>query len=296
MPNPDDTLQQFIDKLDSLTSYTEYRGALNVEQMAECIDASRMNARSLFEDAVLLYEHGHYERALALAILSIEESNKPAILFSFFILFLNDKIPPSQLWKDYRNHTAKSKGWMMPLMDSLLELPSLISKKKFSVLQKEQMELLNSPKYARIVNLLKQRCLYSDCVDDGTALLPSDLPAEALSTIFIDLARFSSKRHETADLDLLRLIQKFLEQRDFDDLIPKLNELNPSYSFIAEFLLLILSGEMNEEKCLVLFQKYYSNDGLDDDLLRLLVETINKKPLILNAISHDADEKIKNNA
>lgn len=293
MPESNKLAQNVIKVIEELTNHKDYKGALTVEQMAECLASVNRNALSLASDAELLYSHQRYERALALAILSIEESSKKTIILCFFILFLNDKISPSKLWKDYRNHTAKSKGWMMPMMASLLEFKPLISSTKASDIQNQQMELVTSSEYARAVNLLKQRSLYCDFVDDGVAISPSDLPAEYLSEIFIRLAKFSSKKFQNPDLILLRLIKELCETHDFDNFLIKIKAYNSEYAILIELLSLFLSGKMNENSILSLLRSNLDGDNYDEKVLEALITAFNKSPLIISSISDEINHKKK---
>jgi AbiV family abortive infection protein len=76
------------------------------------IIAANANAKSLLEDATLLFKNERYARAISLAILSIEESGKPTILRS--ILLEEDAKEISKKWKEYRNHHYKNTKWIVP--------------------------------------------------------------------------------------------------------------------------------------------------------------------------------------
>ncbi|MGC3974145.1 MAG: AbiV family abortive infection protein [Nitrospira sp.] len=74
------------------------------------IEAAMRNARSLLLDANLLFENHRWARAGALAILSIEESGKPAILRG--ILLARSEKDVRYEWKRYRNHCSKNLMWI----------------------------------------------------------------------------------------------------------------------------------------------------------------------------------------
>jgi len=57
-----------------------YRGKLTPAQVAEGMNAAATNAARLLDDAKLLFEAKRFPTALSLAILSIEESGKLAVL------------------------------------------------------------------------------------------------------------------------------------------------------------------------------------------------------------------------
>jgi AbiV family abortive infection protein len=52
----------------------QYNQKLTPESAAKGITAALENAKSLLQDAILLYDNGRYERSAALAILAIEEA------------------------------------------------------------------------------------------------------------------------------------------------------------------------------------------------------------------------------
>jgi AbiV family abortive infection protein len=58
----------------------QYFGALGPKQVAEGMNLALQNARRLLQDAQTLFENGRYPSAAALAILSIEEAGKLAVL------------------------------------------------------------------------------------------------------------------------------------------------------------------------------------------------------------------------
>jgi AbiV family abortive infection protein len=58
----------------------QYKGRLTPQQAADGINEARGNAERLYADAAVLFEQKRFESACALAILSIEEFGKPAIL------------------------------------------------------------------------------------------------------------------------------------------------------------------------------------------------------------------------
>jgi AbiV family abortive infection protein len=90
----------------------QYNQYLTPEKAAEGINAANDNSKSLFADAILLFENGRYERATALAILAIEEAGKPTIIRS--LLLESDPKAVKKEWQRYRRHTAKNLSWIMP--------------------------------------------------------------------------------------------------------------------------------------------------------------------------------------
>jgi AbiV family abortive infection protein len=75
------------------------------------MNAAIQNARRLFDDAKLLFEARRFPSACSLAILSVEESGKLAILRGLAVV--SDKDDLEAQWLDYRSHHAKNAGWII---------------------------------------------------------------------------------------------------------------------------------------------------------------------------------------
>jgi AbiV family abortive infection protein len=90
----------------------QYTGKLSPRSAAEGIEAAYRNAKSLLEDAELLFQNGRYERCLSLSVLAIEESGKTTIIRS--LLLKDDPKDLKKEWQNYRRHTAKNLAWILP--------------------------------------------------------------------------------------------------------------------------------------------------------------------------------------
>ena len=89
-----------------------YRGRLTPEGVVAGMNAARNNPLRLLSDAELLFEHGRYPSAVVLAILSIEETGKLAILRMMALESDRDKV--EQVWADYRSHRKKNVFSVLP--------------------------------------------------------------------------------------------------------------------------------------------------------------------------------------
>ncbi|MBI2058899.1 MAG: AbiV family abortive infection protein [Nitrospirae bacterium] len=90
---------------------TQHRGELSLAMIAEGINAARANARRLLDDAKTLQDAGRTHSAVALAILSIEESGKISILRQ--MVLCESETEWRHAWKDYRSHTSKNTAWIL---------------------------------------------------------------------------------------------------------------------------------------------------------------------------------------
>jgi AbiV family abortive infection protein len=85
-------------------------GELTPAQISEGMTRALENAARLAEDADTLLKAERLSSAVALAILSIEESGKVAILRQMSTAFEDKEW--AALWKAYRSHTKKNTLWI----------------------------------------------------------------------------------------------------------------------------------------------------------------------------------------
>lgn len=90
---------------------TQYNGALTAKQVADGMNAARENALRLYEDAKSLFDARRFPSACALAVLSIEEAGKLAILRR--MSGVTDGTKLKALWREYRTYTAKNRMWII---------------------------------------------------------------------------------------------------------------------------------------------------------------------------------------
>ncbi len=151
---------------------TQYTGPLTVEQAAESITKARANAQSLLADAELLLEHQRWARATALAILSIEEAGKVALIRE--LLLARDEAELREGWRAYRSHSKKNVLWI---------LPDLAAKGARSF---EDLSLVGDPTsdHPQVLESLKQAAFYSDVYGKGRCSSPTtDIPEDFARTI-----------------------------------------------------------------------------------------------------------------
>ena len=89
-----------------------FSGALSPEETAAGMNAARRNAGRLAKDAKLMFEAGSFATAAALAILTVEENGTESILRGLSTAPAGKN--RRDLWKDYRSHTSKNTGWILP--------------------------------------------------------------------------------------------------------------------------------------------------------------------------------------
>ncbi|MBL7165041.1 MAG: AbiV family abortive infection protein [Dehalococcoidales bacterium] len=93
-------------------AFNSYRGTLTPAQIVEGTNAACANAKRLLHDAKLMFESDRYPTAVALSILSIEESGKVPILR--LLSLANTQESAISKWKEYRSHTSNNVLWSFP--------------------------------------------------------------------------------------------------------------------------------------------------------------------------------------
>jgi AbiV family abortive infection protein len=150
----------------------QYSGPLTAEKIAEGINAAARNAARLAADARLLFDSGRYPSAMALAILSIEESGKPSILRG--LAATSDENSLKSAWRDYRTHTKKNVMW-----------PFIFEVKSGARRAGDFAKLFDDgAEHPQLLDAVKQVAFYTDCVANCQWWIPEKV-VEADTTKFI---------------------------------------------------------------------------------------------------------------
>lgn len=153
-----------------------FSGALSPEETVAGMNAARRNAGRLAKDAKLMFEAGSFATAAALAILAVEESGKVSILRG--LSSAPDEKNRRDLWKDYRSHTSKNTGWI---------LPELAANGARTL---EELRPATDPdgEHAFTLDNLKQLSLYTDCLGAGSWVEPERIVDRALAHALVATA------------------------------------------------------------------------------------------------------------
>jgi AbiV family abortive infection protein len=140
----------------------KYWGPLSAAEIADGIAAAQANAIRLLNDAQLLFDAERFPSAAALAILSIEERGKVAILRR--LALLTDEKDLKLGWREYRNHRAKNSGWIIPTLiaDGARTLSALAP------------AIHKDAEHAWVLDALKQVAVYTDCLGERHWSIPTD--------------------------------------------------------------------------------------------------------------------------
>lgn len=135
------------------------------------------NAARLAEDAQALFARDRIPSAAALAILSIEESDKVSILRQMAIA--EDEKECQQLWKAYRSHTKKNTLWLFG---------ELVQKGARSL---DELRPLVDPSsdHPDILDQIKQLCIYTDCFTKAKWSSPDEVEVLGLAPYLVKMAK-----------------------------------------------------------------------------------------------------------
>ena len=159
----------------------QYAGKLDPAQIAEGMNIAQRNARRLADDAKLLLDAERYPTAVAIAVLSIEESGKTSILRRF--ASTPDKAVRRRIWKEYRSHRSKNVMWI---------LPSLVSEGARD-LDSLRLATDTSAKHTTLLDQVKQISLYTDCLDNCHWSEPEKVIDAKLSKYLVSTADLLAK-------------------------------------------------------------------------------------------------------
>jgi AbiV family abortive infection protein len=175
----------------------QHRSQLTAEEIAEGMTRALKNAARLAEDAASLLESDRVPSAVAVAILSIEESGKVSILRQMAIA--EDDKEWQQLWKAYRSHTKKNILWVFG------ELGQKGARKL------DELRPLVDPDsdHPDILDQMKQLCIYTDCFTKSKWSSPDEVDVGGLAPYLVKMAQILGKPKAVSP-DEIRLWQKHL--------------------------------------------------------------------------------------
>ena len=160
----------------------QYSAGLTPVQIAAGMNAARENASRLLRDSKLLAESERYPSATALAILSIEEAGKDAILRE--LSYVTDPKAIKEAWRRYRSHTSKNVAW---------GAPDLVMKGA-RVLDDFAPLFADTAEHPFILDQLKQIAMYTDCLGNANWSKPQQVIGKDLALAIIANAEIFASR------------------------------------------------------------------------------------------------------
>lgn len=168
----------------------QYREKLTPKQIAQGISAAASNSKRLLHDAKLLFRSERFASATALAILSIEESGKIAILRELSLASEQDEI--HALWRRFRKHTSKNLLWIV------LDLVKSGARK----LGDFKPVFDPDSDHPELLDKIKQICFYTDCLAKAHWSEPTEVINANLSESIIKAAEILEPKREVTDIEI----------------------------------------------------------------------------------------------
>lgn len=173
-------------------SNSSYQGELTASSLAGGMNAAVENAARLFRDAENLFALGSFPSSASLAILSIEESGKVAVLREMPLA--RSSAERKECWRAYRSHKRKNVAWLMR---------DLVAAGARTL---DELYPLVDPASDHATNLdqSKQAGFYTDCLDGLSWSLPATVVPEefAKSMLLRAKALLSSRKHTAREVEL----------------------------------------------------------------------------------------------
>jgi AbiV family abortive infection protein len=162
------------------------------------MNAAARNAERLARDATLLFENKRYASALALAVLSIEESGKSRIFRE--LALARDERERRECWREYRSHTKKNQLW--PLFETFMK----------GGRRAEDFKSLLAPEaeHAHQLDKVKQIAIYTDSYKKGHWSVPEQIVERELAQSLLTAAEVLS-RHRSVTTEEIELWIQYLQ-------------------------------------------------------------------------------------
>lgn len=137
-----------------------------------------LNVFELFEEAEILYQHGHYARAYALAHLSFEENAKATLLtYLAMDIIAGREITPETIQDIFTSQLFINHKYKLRI--AFLKLPGY--------------DYQQTVKLTKDLNEIKNKSLYTDILE-GEMFKPSDFFEEGQASMMLDIAKNSLAR------------------------------------------------------------------------------------------------------
>ena len=164
----------------------QFKGRLTPAQAAYGINAAVANAKRLAEDAKLLLEAKRYPSASSLAILSLEELGKRAILRE--LLTAPSDVEVQDCWRRYRRHTQKN---------YLALLPDRLRGGAKHLHEFRDLFLECGEAQRTTVDAIKQLGFYTDCCGSVHWATPPEVVNEKVASELVSLVWALSESKES---------------------------------------------------------------------------------------------------
>ncbi|MBN8948880.1 MAG: AbiV family abortive infection protein [Rhodanobacter sp.] len=169
-----------------------YQGELTALSLAAGMNAAVENAARLFHDAETLCAMGSFPTCASLAILSIEESGKVAVLREMSLA--RSPAERKECWKAYRSHRRKNVAWFMR---DLVESGARTLDELYPLVDPDS-------DHPAVLDQFKQAGFYTDCLNERSWSLPATAVTDNFAKSMLSRARalLSNRKHTAREVEL----------------------------------------------------------------------------------------------
>jgi len=177
------------------------RPQLTPELVVKAMGRATLTASGLLADAELLFEHGRWARATAVATLAIEEIGK-SVLLKLIMLAANDK-QRRALWNSYYQHSPKTLALCFPAITFMRGLEG-----KHLTFDEH---LADARDFCEWLDEFKQDCFYSNCLGEHEWPIPSEIctPEDCLKIMNFARIVVNSQLPLSSEGELTLLLKHF---------------------------------------------------------------------------------------
>lgn len=167
-----------------------YRGELSAKDVADGINSAIRNAKRLAADAKLMLDAKRYPTAAALAIVSIEESEKVSTLRALSVAQTKEEL--TQAWEDYRANRTQGTAWIAAELDS----------KGAGHLSGFSEAMEKDAYHSGMLAILKRLGLHTECYRKGYWSEPSVVIDANAAAVLVRIAENACAKNEISDREI----------------------------------------------------------------------------------------------
>ena len=167
-----------------------FRGELSAKDVADGINAAIRNAKRLATDAKLMLDAKRYPTAAALAIFSLEETEKVSTLRALSVAQTKDEL--NQAWEDYRSNRSKNTAWIAAELDA----------KGAGHLSGFSEAMEKDAHHTSMLAILKRLGLHTECYRKGYWSEPSVVIDANAANVLTRIAESACAKTEVTDREI----------------------------------------------------------------------------------------------
>jgi AbiV family abortive infection protein len=167
-----------------------FRGELSAKDVADGINAAIRNSKRLAADAKLMLDAKRYPTAAALAIYSLEETEKVSTLRALSVAQTKDEL--GQAWEDYRSNRTQNSAWIAAELDS----------KGAGHLSGFSEAMEKDAYHSSMLTIIKRLGLHTECYRKGYWSEPSVVIDANAAAVLVRIAENACAKNEISDREI----------------------------------------------------------------------------------------------